>query len=174
MVKPIFITQEAQKGSAYFQSSCCISKTKIMQEMFEFRNDQQRRLKNPFREIFTIGYHIALPVSKIQLKSIQSILYLFIFTECQPGWTIRGSETSGLSWTQKQKWAKSCTSKGVEGERSWRSHWDSHWNSNQMDIRTLLPTLLCDCFVTTAFNSLFLCFRRGISERSHEIKSRKW
>ena len=82
----------------------------------------------------------------------------FIFTECQPDWTIRGSETSGLSWTQKQKWAKSCTSKGVEGERSWRSHWDDHWNSNQKDIRTLLPTLLFDCFDTLAFNSLVFCF----------------
>ena len=35
-----------------------------MQEMFDFQYGQgQRRLKNPFREIFTIGYHIALPVN---------------------------------------------------------------------------------------------------------------
>ena len=44
-----------------------------MQEMFDFQYGQgQRRLKNPFREIFTIGYHIALPVRKIRLKSVQS------------------------------------------------------------------------------------------------------
>ena len=54
-------------------------------KMSDIQDKQQRRLKNSFCEIFTIGYHIALPVSKIQLKSIQSILYIFIFTECQPG-----------------------------------------------------------------------------------------
>ena len=68
-----------------------------MQEMFEFQNNQQRRLKNPFREIFTIGYHIALPVSKIQLKLIQSGFQHFIFTECQPDRIISEFETCGLS-----------------------------------------------------------------------------
>ena len=33
------------------------------QVMFEEFQAPQRRLKNPFREIFTIGYHVALPVN---------------------------------------------------------------------------------------------------------------
>ena len=52
--------------------------------MSDIQDKQQRRLKNSFREIFTIGYHIALPVSKIQLKLIQSGFQHLIFTECQP------------------------------------------------------------------------------------------
>ena len=48
-----------------------------MQDMFDFQNGQQRRLKNPFREIFTIGYHIALPVSKIRLiGTIRFLIFL--------------------------------------------------------------------------------------------------
>ena len=45
--------------------------------MFSFQSESQRRLKNSFNERFIIGYHIALPVSKIRLKSIQNRFQTF-------------------------------------------------------------------------------------------------
>ena len=45
--------------------------------MFNFQSEPQRRLKNSFNERFIIGYHIALPVSKIRLKSIQNRFQTF-------------------------------------------------------------------------------------------------
>ena len=96
-------------------------------KMLNFQSEPQRRLKNSFNERFIIGYHIALPVSKIRLKSIQNRFQYFIFPECQPDWIILGFETCGLSWTRKWKWAKSYTSKGVAGATS-------SWSCRNEDI----------------------------------------
>ena len=86
---------------SWFQSSIDLSKAK---KMFSFQSESQRRLKNSFHERFIIGYHIALPVSKIRLKSIQNRFQYFIFPECQPDWIILGFETCDLSCSRK--WSK--------------------------------------------------------------------